>query len=333
MKVAVIGAGMMGRLHCRIFSEMPGVELVGVSDVDVAKAEAVARQYRTRSFSDYKRMIDEVSPQAVTIAIPTVDHRSVSLDIIGLGLHLLIEKPIAMDVQEGLEICCAARDANVKLMVGHVERFNPAIATLKDLLNKGMLGKVYQFDARRQGPSPSRVVDVNVIIDLAVHDIDIIRYLSGSEVVRVYAETAKCTQDRREDLLKGSLRLANGTVGGLTINWLTPIKIRELHVIGERGMIRVDYLTQDLYYYENALSQSDEWEPLSILRGVSEGRMIRYFVAKKEPLRVELESFVASTNGHAEVGVRGEDGVAAIMLAHSLLASGNRNQPISCSVI
>ena len=152
---------------------------------------------------------------------------------------------------------------------------------------------MFQIDAHRQGPFPARIKDVGVVIDLAVHDLDVMRYVSGAEVVRVYAETERRIHSTREDLLTGLVRLSDGTIGTLTINWLTPTKIRELYVTGECGMFRVDYLTQDLYFFENATANGGDWETLRALRGVSEGRMIRHVVAKKEPLRAEQEAFLA----------------------------------------
>ena len=211
--------------------------------------------------------------------------------------------------------------------MGHIERFNPAVVALKAHLAAGELGRVFQIDARRQGPFPARIKDVGVVIDLAVHDLDVMRYVTGAEVLRVYAETERRIHSTREDLLTGLVRL-DDIVGTLTINWLTPTKIRELHVIGERGMFRVDYLTQDLYFFENATAQGAEWETLRVLRGVSEGRMIRHVVAKKEPLRAELEAFLSAVRGETPVAVTGEDGLKALELAQAVVKSGLEHRVI-----
>jgi predicted dehydrogenase len=264
----------------------------------------------------------------VTIAVPTVYHQEVACYAAQRGAHLLIEKPIASSVAEGEAIIAAAEAANVKLMIGHVERFNPAIIALKEHLAQGELGLVFQLDSRRQGPFPARVFDVGVVTDLAVHDLDIMRYVSGAEISRIYAETERRVHNRHEDMMSGLLRLDNGAVGTLTINWLTPTKIRELCVIGERGMFRVDYLTQDLFFFENAIATDGGWETLTILRGVSEGRMIRHLVNKKEPLRAELEAFVALVRGEAPVTVSGADGLCALRLAQAILTSGLEQRPV-----
>jgi UDP-N-acetylglucosamine 3-dehydrogenase len=329
LKVAVIGVGAMGRNHARVYSEMPDVELAGVADADEQAAQAVARWLNTRAYVNYLEMLDEQKPQAVTIAVPTVDHLSVGLEAIQRQTHVLIEKPIASDVKEGQQIIAAAEQAGVQLMVGHIERFNPAVTALRERLANGELGRVFQIDARRQGPFPARVKDVGVVIDLAVHDLDVIRYVSGAEIVRVYAETERRIHSTREDLLAGLVRLDNGAVGTLTINWLTPTKIRELHVTGERGMFRVDYLTQDLYFYENAEAASGGWDTLRVLRGVSEGQMTRYVVAKKEPLRAELEAFVAAARGERSSAVSGRDGLIALELAQAVAASGLEQRAIT----
>jgi predicted dehydrogenase len=329
LKVAVIGVGAMGHNHVRIYSELPDMELVGVADTDASAAQAVARRYGTRAYADYTQLLDEQKPDAVTIAVPTVDHLDVALHVIRRRIHLLIEKPIAFSVDEGRQIIAAAEQAHVQLMVGHIERFNPAVVALKAHLADGELGRVFQIDAHRQGPFPARVKDVGVVIDLAVHDLDVMRYVSGAEVVRVYAETERRIHSTREDLLTGLVRLDDGTVGTLTINWLTPTKIRELYVTGERGMFRVDYLTQDLYFFENAIADGSDWETLRVLRGVSEGRMIRYVVTKKEPLRAEQEAFLAAVRGEAPVAVTGTDGLKALELAQAVVTSGLEHRAVS----
>jgi predicted dehydrogenase len=274
------------------------------------------------AYADHLRMLDEQKPEAVSVVVPTADHHGVALQVIQRGIHLLIEKPLAFTIQEGQEIIEAAASHGVKLMVGHIERFNPAVIALREHLSSGELGRAFQIDAHRQGPFPARVRDVGVVIDLAVHDLDIMRYVTGSEIVRVYAETQRRIHTEREDLLSGMVRFADDTVGTLTTNWLTPTKIREVYVTGERGMFRVDYLTQDLYFYENAVANGGDWATIQVLRGVSEGPMIRYAIAKKEPLRSELESFLAAVQEKASVTVTGQDGLKAIELAQALVTSG-----------
>src|SRR5438477_7159600 len=320
-RVAVIGAGAMGRNHLRVLNDLEGVELVGLADANEATSQRAARPYNTPAYTDYTEMLDRERPDAVVVAVPTIMHREVALEVISREMHLLVEKPIAYTVEEGQEIIDAAKEAGVVLTVGHIERYNPAVLELHTRLQRGELGRVFQIHARRLGPFPPRVRDVGVVIDLATHDADIMRFLTGSEVVRVYAETARRIHTDHEDLLSGLLRFADNSIGVLDINWLTPTKIRELMVTGEKGMFLVNYLTQDLHFYENNYIKTD-WDTISNIAGVSEGDMIRLRIDKTEPLRAELDRFVRATQGEAPPLVSGEDGQAALRIARKLVESG-----------
>lgn len=328
IKTAVIGVGSMGVNHARINWELPDVELVGVADFNHDTAQQVAAKYGAKAYFSHEELLDETVPDAVTLAVPTIYHHKIALDIIERGIPLLIEKPISFTIEEGKDIIAAAKQNKVKLMIGHIERFNPAITTLKSLIAEGDLGRIFQMDAHRQGPFPARIADVGVVVDLAVHDLDVMRFVSQSEVVRVYAETEKHIHSKYEDLLTGLVRFADGTIGTLTINWLTPTKIREFIVTGERGLFRCDYLTQDLFFYENPVSTGSEWEHLRHLRGVREGKMVRHVVAKKEPLRAEQEAFIASILNDTPVPVTGEDGLRALELAKIIVQSGTEHRII-----
>ncbi|MBI5878699.1 MAG: Gfo/Idh/MocA family oxidoreductase [Chloroflexi bacterium] len=328
LKAAVVGVGAIGANHARVYADLPDVSLVGVADTHRPTAQAIARRYGTVAYADFEQLMEERRPDIVSLAVPTYLHHDVGLKLIARGVHLLIEKPIALTVEQGQALIDAAARQGILLTVGHIERFNPSVTALKARLAAGELGRVFQMDARRQGPFPERVRDVGVVVDLAVHDLDVMRHISGAEIVRLYAETQGHVHGAHEELLTGLLRLSNGAVGTLTISWLTPTKIRELLVTGERGMFRLDYITQDLYFYENALAMDPEWETMQVLRGVSEGRMIRYPIVKKEPLRVELEAFCAAVREHLPPPVSGADGLQALALAQMLVTSGLEHRPI-----
>jgi UDP-N-acetylglucosamine 3-dehydrogenase len=327
----VIGVGSMGRNHARVDWELPEVQLVGVADQRETVVKAIAERYNTRAYTDFRYLLDEQQPDAVTIAVPTICHMEVAMEVIQRGIHLLIEKPIAFNVDEAKVMIEAARKANVQLMVGHIERFNPAVIALKKHLVDHELGHVFQIDARRQGPLPERISDVGVVVDLAVHDLDIMRYVTQAEITRIFAETEHGIHSQKEDLLSGVVRLSNGTIGTLLINWITPTKIREFYATGERGMFKVDYLTQDLYFYENAKADGGEWDTLRVLRGVSEGKMVRYHIEKREPLRVEHEAFLAAVRGEAPIAVSGDDGLRALALAEAVVTSGLKHKLMLCS--
>jgi predicted dehydrogenase len=331
IRTAVIGAGAMGRNHARLYHELPESELVAVADRDGGTAEAVARRHGVRCYEDYRALLAAEELQAVSVCVPTTWHLEVASAALERGLHVLIEKPIAATLSEGQAIVEQARAQGLVCMVGHVERFNPAVIELKRRLDKGDLGRIFEIVARRKGPFPGRVRDVGVVIDLAAHDLDIMWYLTGAEVTRVYAETSQRVHESHEDMLSGLLRFSDGTIGVLDVDWLTPTKIRELGVTGERGMFQVNYLTQDLFFFENAEAQ-EMWDTLSILRGVAEGRMIRHVVNKREPLRTELEAFLATLRGEQVPIVNGEDGLRALRQAQAIVQSGLEHRPIALEV-
>jgi len=223
LNAAVIGAGIMGSNHARIYALMESVNLVAVADMDAEVAERVASTYKARAYTDYERMLARERPDIVSVVVPTRDHRPVAVDVIESGAHCLVEKPLAPSLEDGEAIIAAANEREVKLTVGHIERFN-----LKEHLSQGELGRIFQLLARRVGPFPQRVTDVGVVLDLATHELNIMEHLAGSPIASLYAETEQRVHQHREDLLSGLLRFDNGSVGVLDINWLTPMKIREL---------------------------------------------------------------------------------------------------------
>ena len=326
MRVAVVGVGAMGKNHVRVYQEMPDIELVAIADQDEVTAKETSQKFHVPAYTDYCEMVAQERPEAVNVAVPTQEHFSVVCELLNAGCHVLVEKPITASLEEARLLICAAERAGRVLMVGHIERFNPAIIELKRRLDAGELGRVFQIYARRIGPFPPRILDVGVVLDLATHDLDIMRFLTGSEAVRVYAETKRELHTIHEDMFAGMVRFGNDTLGLLEINWLTPTKIRELYVTGERGMFRVNYITQDLCFYENAETNGNEWMAISLLRGVTEGTMMQFAIHKKEPLRAELEAFISSINGHLSHFANGEDAQAALSLAMALAASARTGQ-------
>jgi predicted dehydrogenase len=305
------------------------VELAAIADADPKKRAAIGRRLKVETYGDYVAMLDEQKPDLVTVAVPTFLHRTAALEAIRRGIHVLVEKPIASTVAEAEEMIEQAGVHDVRLAVGHIERFNPAVIELKKRLDKGELGQVFMIQARRMGPFPERIQDMGVVIDLAAHDIDVMYYLLGTPVERVYAETMRQVHPALEDLLAGLVRFQNGVLGVLDINRLTPTKIRELAVTGQKGMFLVNYLTQDLFFYENTRYESvpaaGSWENLGILKGVAEGNMTRLAIARKEPLRAELEAFLQAIQSNPAASVSGEDGLRVLRLALQLVEAGERH--------
>lgn len=328
LKVAVIGAGIMGSNHSRVYAEMDDVDLVAIADPNTGACGRIARIYGPRVYADYRELLDREQPDLVSIAVPSRSHGPVACEVMRRGVHALVEKPLALTIEEGRTIIDAAVRYGVKLTVGHIERFNPAVVELKGRLEKEELGRVFQVRARRVSPFPGRIQDVGVILDLATHDIDVIRVLLGSEVERVYAEVERKAHTSCEDLLSALFRFSNGVIGVLDVNWLTPAKVRQLAVLGEGGMYLTDYLTQEVYWYRNT-PMTDSWESLSVFRGAMEGDMVKIHFPKKEPLRAELESFVAAVRDDVEPEVSGQDGLAAVDLSLALAESGRLHVPVA----
>lgn len=327
MKVAVIGVGTMGRHHARVYSELPEADLVAISDSDSIRADSAASKFGVRSYTDHRVMLEKEKPDAVSVVVPTALHETVAMDALNAGCNVLIEKPIAATLDEGARLIEKARAMNKRLMIGHVVRFDPALQALKQKLDAGELGRIYQIFCRRAGPFPTRIQDVGVVIDLAPHDVDIMRFLAGKDPTRVYSEIEKRIHTDHEDLLWATLRFPDGVIGGLEINWLTPTKIREVCVLGERGMFRADGLTQDLYFFENSHANV-QWATLQTIKGVSEGSMTRYAIPRFEPLKAELQAFLKALQDGNPVPITGEDGLAALKISLALVDSGHLHQAV-----
>jgi len=274
-----------------------------------------------------EEMLEKERPQIGVVTSWDPAHKDHALALLQRNCHVFLEKPISQEVTEGQQIIVAAQRSGAKLAVGHIERFNPAVLELKKQLDAGQLGRIFQIHARRVGPFPPRIQDVGVVIDLATHELNLLEYVTGSRVRTVYAETQREIHATHEDLLTGILKFADGTIGILDVNWLTPTKIRELSLIGEKGMFVVNYLTQDLHFYENDYANGN-WEGLALM-GVSEGRLIRYNIKRKEPLLVELESFIDAIECDNAPLIGGEEALRAVFLAQQLLESGRRHEVIS----
>lgn len=331
LKVAVIGVGSMGQHHARVYSELASTKLVAVMDVNAVAAERIGNKFGVPFYTDYIQMLAEQQPRAVSIAVPTVLHEEVATATMEAGAHVLIEKPIAATVEEGKRLIAMANKLDKKLMVGHIVRFNPATQLLKQKLIDGELGRVFQIICRRIGSFPARIRDVGVIVDLAPHDVDVMRFLLDATPQYVFAETQRCIHMAHEDMMLAVLSFPNNIKGGMEINWLTPKKVREVIVLGERGMFCVDNLTQDLYFYK--ISQANRGLPggLEQFKSVSEGQTIRYNVKRQEPLKIELSAFVKAIINDTAVPVSGEDGLAALDISLALVKSGLTQQVVPIS--
>jgi predicted dehydrogenase len=332
LKIAVVGAGSMGMNHLRVLSDFDDAtaQLVAVAESHAPHLARAIKRFHVAGFADYRTMIEEIHPDLVAVVVPTQLHYEVASFALDAGCNVLVEKPIAGEIEEALALIDLAATRGVRLAVGHVERFNPAVLTLKQRLDEGQLGKLFYLHARRLGPFPPRIRDVGVILDLATHDLDAMRYLTGSEVERVFAETQQRVHQQHEDLLVGVVRFDSGAIGMLDVNWLTPTKVRELTVTGEGGMYVANYLTQDLYFYENDYAPTN-WEALRSVAGVSEGTMTRLKINKAEPLRLEYEDVISTIANDTQPTVTGEDGLAVLRLARQLIQATQAGEVVSCA--
>jgi UDP-N-acetylglucosamine 3-dehydrogenase len=332
LRAGVIGLGMMGRNHVRVWDEVvDGVDLVAVADPAQAAVARATSGRRARGFDSVERMLAEEELDLVSIVTPTRLHRPVALAALRAGAHVLVEKPIAATRDEALEMIDAAEAAGRLLTVGHIERFNPAIRELHRRLQAGELGRIFQVHATRLGPFPARIRDVGVVIDLAPHDLDVMRYLVGSEPVRIYAEAERRIHTEHEDLFVGTMKFANGVVGLLDINWLTPTKRRTLTVAGERGMYVADYIAQDLVFYANHDAPETWIDPGTVgsIMSVAEGEMVRRTIQRREPLAVELSEFAAAVRDGGPPPVDPRDAMVALLLARKMVESAELGQAIA----
>ena len=299
-RVGVIGVGAMGKNHARLYSELPGVELIGVADTNDTLATSIARSYGCKPYTDYHDLLGE-NLDAVSIVVPTTLHKKVALDAIQKGINVLVEKPIADTVENADGIIQAAREKRVKLMVGHVERFNPAIIKLKELIDNGLLGNIVSISAKRVGLYNPRIKDVGIIIDLGTHDIDIMSYLYGEKVKEVYASAGTVVHSY-EDHAIITLNFRNGSSGVIDTNWLTPHKVRNLTVIGSQGIAEVNCIDETLRIFDQ------EW--------VRDAK-----IEREEPLKLELIHFIDCVQHDKKPLVSGEDGRHALEVAIAAVES------------
>ncbi len=297
LKIGVVGVGVMGSNHARVLSGIPGVHLVGIADPDRKQRDFVARTLGCDAFADIDGLL-RCRPAAITIAAPTHLHHDLALQCISRGIHLLVEKPIAPTVEEGHAIVSAAHRAGVTLMVGHVERFNPAVESMKRAI-KGQ--DILSIAITRVGPFPPRMSNVGVVIDLAVHDIDLIRWFTDSEIVEIQPQLSSAVAER-EDIALLQFRTASGVLAHINTNWLTPFKARTIHIATRDKYLMADLLT--LQVTECFGFQAD-----------GSYSMRHLSVGYAEPLRAELLAFVEAIRSGRTPAVTGEEGVASLEIA------------------
>ncbi|MFN3707857.1 Gfo/Idh/MocA family oxidoreductase [Microcella sp.] len=324
LRAGLLGVGMMGRHHARVLRELDGVDLVAIAD---PRGDPHGVAGALPILPDIDALI-AAGIEIAVVAVPTAFHEAAALRLADAGVHTLVEKPIADTVESGQRMVDAFESAGLVGAVGHIERFNPALQELRRRLAAGELGEVYQIATRRQGPFPSRIADVGVAKDLASHDVDLTAWVVQSDYATVFAQTAHKSGRDHEDMIAVTGRLESGVVVNHLVNWLSPMKERVTIVTGELGALVADTSTGDLTFYANGTIPL-EWESVTAFRGVSEGDMIRYAFAKREPLRVELENFRDAVFGHDTDVVTMRQGLRTLAVVESMLDSARRGEAVT----
>lgn len=290
IRVGVIGVGNMGFHHARNYAEIPEAELVAVADANPERAHQVADKFHCRAYTSYLEMLQQESLDAVSVVVPTKMHHRVVMDTLRAGVHTLVEKPIAADLNQAAVMINEAYNQGLVLAVGHIERFNPAVRELKRRIQIGELGILTSIVTRRVGVVPPRIKDVDVILDMAVHDIDVILFLLGRLPNSVAAAASSVLLSDRFDHSEIFMRF--GDIGCFVqANWITPIKIRTLSVTGSAGHAEVNYVTQQLEIFESHVArQFNDFGDFVISFGTPSKKIVE--IQRQEPLRLELEEFL-----------------------------------------
>ena len=299
IKVAVIGVGYLGRQHVRIYSENESVELLGVVDKNLTTAESVANEFNTHAYTDFTTLLDKAT--AVSVAVPTTDHAAVCCHLLSRGIDVLVEKPMASSVDEaGIMIDTATKHGRV-LQVGHLERFNPAICTARRIARQPMF-----FEIHRLGIFTSRSLDIDVVLDLMIHDLDIVLDFVKSPVKTVNAVGLPILSNKI-DIANARIEFANGCVANITASRVSTEKVRKMRFFQPNEYISVDYSRQDVVVLTVQPGEGDR-APIITPRRVETQRV--------EPLRAEIESFLSSVRSRGRPEVSPESSREALQLAH-----------------
>lgn len=321
LRAGLIGLGMMGRHHARNLRAIEGVDLVAVADA-AGDPHGVAGALEV--LPNVEALI-EVGVDYAVVALPTEFHAQAGQQLAAAGVHALIEKPLAKTTDEARALASAFSAAGLIGAVGHIERYNAALQSLRRRLEAGELGDIYQIATRRQGPFPNRIADVGVVKDLASHDIDLTAWVTQRRYELVSARTIFKSGREYEDMVAATCQLSGGLTSSHLVNWLTPAKERMTIVTGEKGMFVADTLTADLTFYGNG-SVTTQWDDIAQFRGVSEGEVRRLAIQKPEPLRVEHEHFRDAVLGKPSDIVTLEQGAAVVQVCEAMIESARTDR-------
>ena len=313
----MIGTGRMGGFHVGAWERLGHATVVAVADPDDAARRRALGDRSAEEYDDWRRLLDVAADEidAVSVACPSELHAQVAIAALDVGLHVLVEKPIATALPDALRMRGRAREARRKLMVGHVERFNPVVTAIQVALRDGQLGRILRAQATRVGPLPSRIGDAGVAIDLATHDLDLIQHLLERQVVEVYADGGRFVHATQEDLLTCLARLGAGgdeVLGLLDVNWLTPVPRRELALVGERGTLRAGFVEQVVELTETGSEATS-----------------RLPIEPVEPLLAEFGAFARCIIDDTAEPVSAHEGVKALAAALAIRESAAVRRPVT----
>jgi predicted dehydrogenase len=310
-RVGVVGVGALGRHHARVYASLPEAVLVGVVDTCPGRAEEVAGPFGTKAFPHHTDLIGKVD--AVSIATPTTTHAEIGAQFLKEGIHVLVEKPIAHTLEDADRLIRAAQENNRVLQVGHLERFNPAVVQLREIVRKPRF-----FEAHRMGLFSPRSLDIDVVLDLMIHDLDIICLLVQSPIVQVSA-VGIAILTNRIDIANARIHFEDGCVANITASRVSMEKIRKLRLFQKQEYISLDYTRQDVAVF-GLNHKAGTGFPEIISRKLTP--------EKKEPLQQELSAFLSSTRGLCPVGCSGEEGRKALSLAIQILHKAEKAQAL-----
>jgi len=316
-RTAVVGTGIMGMNHARVLAELGA--LAGICDVSEGAARNAAKRFSVPSYKSVKEMLEaDRELQAVVVSTPTVTHKELALAAVAAGKHVLVEKPLADNVADARAVAGAAEEAGLTFAVGHIERHNPAVRYARSAIARGQFGKVITASAKRVSSYPGRISDVGVVVDLAIHDMDIIRYVTGSDALAVFAAGGIQAAGRHEDHADIMMMLGNGATGLVEVNWLTPMKIRKLSLTCSQRYVELDYMNQTVDVSSSTAMDVDTAD-LSQIPQEHDHRHIT--LKKQEPLKNELVDFLDAVERKRKPLVGGDDGVEAVRMARAALES------------
>ena len=307
VKVGVIGIGNMGWHHARVLSLLKDAELIGVADLDPDRGKLATEQFNCAWYTDYKALLPKV--EAVCIAVPTLFHHKVGLNCLQAGKHVLIEKPIAASQHEASDLIAASNKANCLLQVGHIERFNPAFKELTKVVTNE---EVVVLEARRHSPHPDRANDVSLVLDLMIHDLDLVLELANAPVIRLAAVGGRSGKGPM-DYVNATLGFKNGVVASLTASKMSHRKIRSLSAHCKNSLVETDFLNHTLHIHR----RSHEWYSADHgeLLYRNDGFIEEVSTTSIEPLYAELEHFLQCVRGLETPAVDGPQASRALILA------------------